>query len=139
MAKVTRFAVSLEESLFNSLEDLVRKHNYTNRSEFIRDLLRAKLVDKQWEDEHAVVLGTLTLVYDHHAYQLSKKLTTLQHDHHKTILAATHLHLDAHICAEVIMMKGHPRELRQIADLAGQQKGVLHSALSISSTGRELH
>ncbi len=139
MGKITRFAVSLEESLFRQMEQLVRKHRYTNRSEYIRDLLRAKLVESEWEEGHVHVVGTLTIIYDHHAYQLSKKLTDLQHHHHKTVLATTHVHLDEHICAEMIMMLGHPHELRQIADLAGQQKGVLHSALSISSAGTHLH
>ncbi len=139
MAKVTRFAVSLEEPLFEQLEVLVKKHKYTNRSEFIRDLLRGRLVEGEWEHEHHEVVGTLTLIYDHHAYQLSKKLTDLQHHHHQTVLATTHVHLDEHLCAEMIMMKGHAHELREIADIAGQQKGVLHSVLSISSTGKHLH
>jgi CopG family nickel-responsive transcriptional regulator len=139
MAKVARFAVSLAEPLFRNLEALVHKHRYTNRSEYIRDLVRAKLVEDQWADEHAHVVGTLTLIYDHHAYQLDRKLTDLQHHHHQTVLATTHVHLDEHLCAEMIMMRGHPAELREIADRAGQQKGVLHWALSLSSTGKHLH
>lgn len=138
MAKVTRFAVSLEEELFGRLDELVRRHRYTNRSEFIRDLLRNKLVEDQWQDAHGPVIGTLTLIYDHHAYQLSKRLTELQHHHHRVVLATTHVHLDAHLCAEMIMMRGKPGEIREIADLAGQQKGVLHSALSISTAGQGL-
>jgi len=139
MAKFTRFAVSLEESLFHKLDALVHKHRYTNRSQYIRDLIRAKLVEDQWADGHAMVIGTLTLIYDHHAYQLTKKLTDLQHHHHKTVLATTHVHLDEHVCSEMIMLKGHPAELRQIADLATQQRGVLHATLSISSAGQGLH
>lgn len=139
MSKVTRFAVSLEEPLFRRMEQLVRRHRYTNRSEFVRDLVRDKLVQEQWTDETAEVVGTLTLIYDHHAYQLGKKLTELQHDHHQTVLATTHVHLDAHLCAEMIMMHGPAAELREIADLAGQQKGVLHSVLALSSTGHALH
>jgi len=139
MAKITRFAVSLEESLFQKLEQLFGKHQYTNRSEYIRDLVRAELVEDQWANEHAIVLGTLTLIYDHHTYQLTKKLTDLQHHHHQTVLATTHVHLDAHLCCEMIMLKGHPPDLRYIADLAGQQKGVLHSTLSLSSVGKDLH
>lgn len=139
MAKVTRFAVSLEQDLFSKLDELVRRHRYTNRSEFIRDLLRKKLVEDQWQDDDHDVLGTLTLLYDHHAYQLSKRLTELQHHHHRVVLATTHVHLDEHLCAETIMMRGKPSEIRQLADLAGQQKGVLHSALSISTVGHEIH
>lgn len=139
MSQITRFAVSLDRLLFAQLEKLVQRHRYTNRSEYIRDLLRAKLVEEQWKDGDAPVIGTLTLIYDHHAYQLSKKLTELQHRHHQIVLAVTHVHLDAHLCAEMIMIRGKPVQIRELADLAGQQKGVVHSALSIGSTGRGLH
>lgn len=139
MGLITRFSVSLERPLFRKFEELVRKHRYTNRSEYIRDLVRSKLVESEWESGARAVLGTLTLIYDHHAYQISKKLTQLQHRHHETVLATTHVHLDAHLCAEMIMMKGRASELREIADLAGQQRGVLHSTLSLSSAGHELH
>ena len=138
MSKLTRFAVSLDKSLFDQLNQLVKKHQYTNRSEYIRDLLRAKLVDTEWTENKNEVVGTLTLLYDHHAYQITKKLTELQHHHHHTVLATTHVHLDAHLCAEVVIMKGFPNLLREIADLAGQQRGVLHSALTLSSTGEHL-
>lgn len=139
MEKVTRFSVSLEQSLFRKFEGLVRKHRYTNRSEYIRDLVRSKLVEGEWAEGSTAVLGTLTLIYDHHAYEISEKLTELQHHHHKTVLATTHVHLDAHLCAEMIMMRGKASELKEIADLAGQQRGVLHSTLSLSTVGRELH
>ena len=139
MPKVTRFAVSLEEPLFHQLEKLVRRHTYSNRSEYIRDLVRSKIVEAQWSDKKGPVLGTLTLVYDHHAYQLSDKLVELQHRQHKMVLAVTHVHLDSQLCAEMIMLMGESSEIRKLADLVGQQKGVLHSTLSISSTGRNLH
>lgn len=138
MAKITRFAVSLEESLFHALEKLTTKHRYTNRSEYIRDLVRAKLVEEQWSEGKGPVVGTLTLIYDHHAYQLSKRLTELQHHHHQIVLATTHVHLDADLCAEMIMLKGSPTELRAVADGAAKQKGVLHSTLALSSAGHGL-
>ncbi|MFI5380493.1 MAG: nickel-responsive transcriptional regulator NikR [Tepidisphaerales bacterium] len=139
MPDITRFTVSLDKPLFTELDRLVEKHRYTNRSEYIRDLVRGALVKDQWEDGTRPVVGTLTLIYDHHAYEIDRKLTDLQHHHHETVLATTHVHLDEHLCAEVIMMKGLPAELRKIADLSGRQKGVLHSVLTLSSTGHGLH
>jgi CopG family nickel-responsive transcriptional regulator len=66
------------------------------------------------------------------------KLTKLQHRRHATILATTHVHLDRRLCAEMILAKGSASDIREIADLLRQQKGVLHAALSMSSTGRRL-
>jgi len=115
----------------------VKAGGYVNRSEFVRDMIRDRLVQREWEKNQQAV-GTVTLVYNHHTRQLSRKLTGLQHRHHGIILATTHVHLDSDICVEMILAKGKASHIREIADLLRQQKGVLHAALSMSSTGRRL-
>jgi len=129
--------MAIEGPLLERLEEMVRKGNYGNRSEFIRDMLRDRLVEQEWEGDEEVV-GTVTLVYDHETRELSKKLTRLQHHHHDLVLASTHVHLDEHMCAEMILTKGKASEIREMTDLLRQQKGVLHAALSVSSTGKGL-
>lgn len=137
MSGLSRFSISIEKGLFQRLGKLVSKSKYTNRSEFVRDLLRERLVEEEWKGNEEVV-GTITLVYDHDTRELSKKLTRLQHHHHNMVLATTHVHLDGHMCAEMILTKGKAKEIQEISDLIRQQKGVLHAALSLSSTGKEL-
>jgi CopG family nickel-responsive transcriptional regulator len=78
------------------------------------------------------------LIYDHHRRLLSEKLTELQHHHHDAILASTHVHLDAHMCAEVIIARGKAAEIEHVADELRRQKGVLHAELSVGSTGSRL-
>jgi len=137
MPDLVRTSVSIEGPLLRRLEKMIRGSRYSNRSEFIRDMIRERLVEQEWQHDEEVV-GTITLIFDHHVRLLSEKLTDLQHDHHGTILATTHVHLDKHMCAEMIMLKGRAGVIRQIADLLHQQKGVFHAGLSISSTGRKL-
>jgi len=137
MSKLSRLSFTIDSGLERRLESLVSKSHYSNRSEYIRDLIRSQLVQEEWEhDEEA--LGTVTLSYTHHFHHLNEKLTEIQHDHHKAILATTHIHLDKHLCAEMIMMRGNSSLIRHLADDMRQQKGVLHSALSMSSTGKKL-
>jgi CopG family nickel-responsive transcriptional regulator len=138
MSELARISLSLEASLMQRLEKLVAQSGYTNRSEFIRDLIRERLVAREWADEQAEVIGVVTMIYDHHARGLSDKLTEIQHDHHDAVLATTHVHLDHHHCAEMIMMKGKAKSLSHLADQLRQQRGVLHASLSLGSTGREL-
>ncbi len=138
MPDLVRQSFSIEGSLWDKLEDLVKSAGYTNRSEFLRDLIREKLVEQEWHKGGHEVVGTITLIYDHHARLLGDKLTDIQHDHHEAILATTHVHLDHDMCAEMIMMRGEPDRIRGVADRIRQQKGVLHASLSISSTGRSL-
>lgn len=137
MAELERVSMSIEKPLLRRLERLVRASGYTNRSEFIRDLIRGKLVEEEWErDEEAV--GTITLLYDHHQRGLSDRLTHLQHDHHSNILATTHVHLTHELCAEMIMVRGQGKMVRALADSMRREKGVLHASLSMSSTGKSL-
>ena len=52
------------------------------------------------------MIGTLTLVYDHHVHELGDALTGIQHQHHAAILSTLHIHLDAHLCLEVLVLRG---------------------------------
>lgn len=138
MADVARLSFSIETPLLEQLEGLVRESGYSNRSEYIRDMIRSRLVERQWRRNERAV-GTMTLIYDHHQRGLNGRLNQLQHAHHGSILASTHVHLDNHLCAEMIMVKGRPGDIRKLCDMLGQLKGVLYANLSISSTGKKLH
>ena len=137
MTELARLSFSIEKPLLEQLEKLRKNSKYANRSEFIRDMIRQQLVGRQWQDDRET-LGTVTLLYNHHLHKLSEKLTDLQHHHHQNILVSTHVHLDKHLCAEVLLVKGRASRIKQLADKLRQQKGVLHAALSISSTGKTL-
>jgi CopG family nickel-responsive transcriptional regulator len=137
MPNLVRLSLALEKPLYDKMETLVKQGQNKNRSEFVRDLVRHELVARSWEkDEEAV--GTITLIFDHSKRRLSEKLTDEQHHHHHHVLASTHVHLDARLCAEMIMVRGRASEMRLLADRLGRQKGVLHFALSVSSTGKSL-
>jgi CopG family nickel-responsive transcriptional regulator len=138
MSKLVRLSLSLEAPLCDELERLVQTSGCRNRSEFVRNLIREQLVAEEWEKAEEI-MGTITLVYNHHQRELSEKLTALQHDCSDCIMAATHVHLSHEICAEMIMTRGRPADIRKLADAMRQQRGVLHVALSMSSTGKSLH
>jgi CopG family transcriptional regulator, nickel-responsive regulator len=137
MADLTRFSISIDQELAARLDELTKQKGYTNRSEFVRDLVRDALVDEEWE-RNEMALGTITLVYDHNRRQLSDRLTGLQHEHHHLILATTHVHLDHDLCAEAILVKGRAGKIRELANLLRKQAGVLHGGLTMSSTGTRI-
>ena len=116
MAGVTRFGVSLDERLLAKFDRLNERKGYANRSEAIRDLIRDSLVREQWELGDADAVGTLTLVYDHETRELEERLTELQHAHYRAIVSTLHVHLDAHHCLEVLILRGKAVLLKSIAD-----------------------
>jgi CopG family nickel-responsive transcriptional regulator len=133
-----RFGVSIEENLLADFDRLIERKGYANRSDAIRALIRARLLDAQVEEDPAVeVIGTLTLVYDHHAGDLASRLTELQHRHHRAIISTLHVHVDERQCLEVLVVRGRNREVRRIGDSLIGTRGVHQGRLSIHSAGHD--
>jgi CopG family transcriptional regulator, nickel-responsive regulator len=136
--RATRFTVSLPAELMRTLDGLQAARGYANRSEFVRDLLRAELVKKEWEQTGGETVGVLVLVYDHDTRALADKLTDIQHHSRGTISAALHVHLDEHTCLEVIPVRGSPRHIQAIANRLLSIKGVRYGQLVPATTGKRL-
>ena len=137
MSDLVRLSISIEDALLKRLDKLVEDCRYSNRSEFVRDMVRDLLVRKEW-DRDEEVLGTMTLLYNHHTRGLAQRLRDIQHEHRESMLASTNVCLDDDICAEMIMLRGKAEKLKILADELRQQKGVVHTSISLSSTGRAL-
>jgi CopG family transcriptional regulator, nickel-responsive regulator len=138
MGGLSRIGVAIDTDLLDKFDALIAERGYTNRSEAFRDLIRDELVEKTWETPESQVVGTVTLVYDHHVRMLSDKLTDIQHDHHRYILSTLHIHLDHHHCLEVLIVRGKAADVRKIADVLISTKGVKHGRLTITTSGAEL-
>ena len=138
MSELSRIGVAIDSDLLDQFDQLIAKRGYTNRSEAFRDLIRDELVQKSWESPESNVVGTVTLVYDHHVRMLNEKLTDMQHEHHRSILSTLHVHLDHDNCLEVLVVKGRVSIVKKIADALISTKGVKHGRLTITSTGAEL-
>lgn len=135
-SSTTRFGVSLDDRLLRRFDGVIQKKGYANRSEAIRDLIRDSLVEDEWKDDDRETVGTLTLVYDHGTHELSEQLTDLQHSFHKQVISTLHVHLDAHNCLEVLVLRGKSGEIRKRAELLVSMKGVKHGKLTMTSTGK---
>ena len=101
-------------------------------------MIRDELVQKSWEGPDTTVVGTVTLVYDHHVRLLNEKLTGMQHSHFHQVLSTLHVHLDHDNCLEVLVVKGKASVVKKLADALISTKGVKHGRLTITSTGAEL-
>jgi CopG family transcriptional regulator, nickel-responsive regulator len=133
MNELVRFGVSIEGQLLRRFDRLIAAGGAANRSEALRDLIRARLVEEEVSDEAAEGFGVLTLVYDHHRRDLQERLTQAQHAHGEQIIATTHVHIDHHRCLEVILLRGPVGAIRELATALGGFKGVQHSRLVLTA------
>ena len=133
-AELERIGIAIDGDLLGKFDDLLSRRGYKNRSEAFRDLIRAELVAESATKPSTPVVGTVTLLYDHHVRQFSDKLIALQHKFHHEILSTLHVHLDHHNCLEVIVVQGTSANVQKLADLLIAAKGVKHGRLVLTAT-----
>ena len=138
MADLIRYGVSIDRSLSRRFDRLIKERGYANRSEAIRDLIRDRLVEEEWESAEGETVGVVTLLYNHHQRELSSRLTRSQHDHHGETISSLHVHLDSENCLEVIVMRARATVVKKMAEHLIGTKGVKHGKLIMTSTGRQL-
>ncbi len=138
MGQLVRFGVSVPEELVERFDARIEAQGYANRSEAIRDLMRAYLVEGEWENASGEVVGTVTIMYDHTRPELSQTLTEMQHAYLGAIVCSTHVHLDQHHCMEVVVLRGSVQEVQEIAGGLIAAKGVKHGKLVCSTAGKGL-
>jgi CopG family nickel-responsive transcriptional regulator len=112
-----------------------------NRSEAIRDLIRDALVQREWAAEQegdAERVAVATLVYDHESSGIAQKLGQIQHENHRAVVSALHVHLDAHNCLEVLVLRGRARDVLAMGDGLVSTKGVKYGKLTLATTGEGL-
>ncbi len=132
-----RFSVAMPEELLIEFDQLVARRGLAkNRSEVIRDLVREALVEAKCATPGALVMGTLTIVYNHHASDLQEKLHDIQHDYFGNMVSTVHVHVDAHTCLEVIVLQGETTQVQDIANLILGTKGVQNGKLVLTTCGQ---
>ena len=139
MGFLSRIGIALDSELLNRFDRYISRQGYTNRSEAFRDLIRDKLVAEKTAEPNATVVGTVTLIYDHHAHGVTDKLTDLQHAHHQLVVSTSHAHLDHNSCLEVLIVHGKSAAVESFAGRLIGLKGVQHGRLVTSVAEPEPH
>ncbi len=138
MGILSRIGVALDSDLLKQFDQWMGRRGYDNRSEAFRDLIRDRLVGERTSSPNAVVVGTVTLIYDHHANGAGEKLTMLQHEHHDLVVSTSHAHLDHDSCLEVLIVHGKSAAVEEFASSLIALKGVQHGKLVMTVPAQAL-
>jgi CopG family nickel-responsive transcriptional regulator len=135
-----RIGVSLEDALLEKFDELIAEKGYVNRSEAIRDLIRDALVQRSWSesDGREERVAVVTLVYDHDSSSLAQKLAHIQHENHKAVVSALHVHMDEHNCLEVLVLRGRGKDVIGMGEGLASTKGVKYGKVVPATTGQDL-
>jgi len=134
MADLARFSVSMDEEMLQRFDQYVARRGLsTNRSEAVRDLVREVLSQEEIGDPSTEAVASVTMAFSHHAHDLMEKLDSIEHEYYGLIISKVHIHLDAHNCLEVILMRGPAGQVRNIAETLLGAKGVRNGKLVLTT------
>lgn len=136
-----RFTISLDGALADAFDRYIAERGYANRSEAVRDLIRAELSHQRQHsaapDLHAV--GSLSYVYRHRERELAERLAALHHDHHDLTLSTVRAHLDHEHSLETVLLRGPAGAVQRFADRLCAERGVHHGKLNLISAEAHGH
>jgi CopG family transcriptional regulator, nickel-responsive regulator len=126
-----RVTITIEDDLLADVDALVERRGYANRSEALRDLARAGMMQLDPPAPSAQCMAALVYVYDHGRRDLPARLTGEFHGHHDLGVATLHVHIDAESCLEVAVLKGSTDDVRHMADHVTAERGVRYGQLVV--------
>ncbi|MFW5923694.1 MAG: nickel-responsive transcriptional regulator NikR [Planctomycetota bacterium] len=122
----------------DDFDGLIRRIGYENRSEAIRDLIRDKLVQEEWEAPDEETYGIVFMVYDHHEMSVDKSLTEEQHHSHGNVISTLHVHIDEDNCMEIVVLRGPGPEIRRFGEGLISMRGVKYGNIDLATSGVNL-
>ena len=132
ISSLVRFSVTVPEDLLAEFEGSYYAENRPNRSEAVRNLMREYISGERWRCSDGEVCATVTIVYDHHLPELTRKLTSAQHDSGQVIICSTHVHLNHHTCLECVITKGNSQDIQKFIEALRKIRGI--KSLNINVT-----
>ena len=127
---VSRFSVSVEPEVLEEFDQVINNYGF-NRSTAVQVAMRNYLSEHKWEDDEGIVVGAITMIYDHHSTGLTDELNHIQHDYFASITSTTHVHMDHDNCLEILAVKGEATEIKKLSSALSVIRGIKQIKLSL--------
>lgn len=129
---VQRISVSLPESVFRQLDDMVDQRGLENRSKAIAEMISHFAIKHREEQGDTVMAGMISLVYDEARGSLVQKLYELERQYLDEVISAMHIQLEQGHRMEVMIVQGPVHILQEITDKILACKGVQSCKLTLT-------
>jgi len=132
-SSVSRITISLPEDLLSDLDRVVVRQGFLSRSQAVADFVHRALVETKGDLGEDVMVGTITLFYDHTVGGLQQRLADLQRRYIDEVISSLHVHLTGDKTLEVILVQGPAPKLRAVAEELGKLRGVISEHLQLAA------
>ena len=125
-----RITITIENELAEEIDKLAQSRGYQNRSETVRDLVRAGILQTQHDAHRAAeCVASIVYVYDQGTRELPKRLAHAYQEQHDLSVTTVRVALDHDTCMEVAVLKGKTDEVERFAERIIAERGVRHGRL----------
>lgn len=128
--KLARISITVPEQTLNALDQKIVEQHYESRSQAIVDMINKHLIADHIEN-NAVMVCTLTLLYNVSLKPLRTQLIDLQQQFLSQVISSLHIQLDDEKILQVMLMQGVSDELQHISQQFIALKGVIKGHLEM--------
>jgi CopG family nickel-responsive transcriptional regulator len=98
-------SLSIPKSLLEKVDSYIREQGFANRSEIIRQALRAYISEgKRLGELQGKITATITIIYKRGSR--TGQIADVQHGYGNVVLTFLHTHVEEGYCIEIIVAKG---------------------------------
>jgi len=132
-------SVSMPEELVERIDQFAEEHQYTGRSEVLREASRnllGEFEDKKLEDRD--LMGVVTVVFDYDTTTVEEKMMHLRHEYEDVVASNFHSHVGEHHCMELFILEGSLEEISAFVGKIRATKDTLtidYSVLPVDDFG----
>jgi CopG family transcriptional regulator, nickel-responsive regulator len=131
--KVQRISVSLPESVYSELDQLVAERSWESRSQAISVMVTQAALEHREDKGDTLMAGTITIVYDESKGNLLQRLAELERRYLDEVISSLHVQLENDHRIEVLLVQGPARDLQIIANELLALKGVKTGRLTLTT------
>lgn len=128
--KLARISITVPTNTLNALDQNIVDQHYESRSQAILDMINKHLITEHAQ-RNAVMVGTLTLLYEVGLKPLRTQLFELQQTYITQVISSLQIQLADEKVLEVMLMQGGSNDLKRISQKFIALKGVVKGHLEL--------
>jgi len=103
-------SLSIPKTLLEKVDSYIKEQGFANRSEIIRQALRAYLSEgRKLGELQGKIIATITIVY--RRGDRTGQIADVQHGYSNVVLTFLHTHVEEGYCIEIIVAKGEAKTI----------------------------
>ena len=125
-------SLSIPKTLLEKVDRYIKEQGFANRSEIIRQALRAYMSESRRLSElQGKITAIITIVYRREAKR--SQITDVQHDFGPAVLTFLHTHIQEGYCIEIIVARGAAQVITALVQALRANKQISEVKVTILS------